>query len=42
MRINRQYTLQDSTIQEDITLDSYNIKIDMSQNGNLAALPQGK
>ena len=41
-RINRQHTLQDSTIQEDITLDSYNIKIDMSQNGNLAALPQGQ
>lgn len=36
-RINKTHTLLDS----EITLDSYKIKIDFTQAGNVAALPQG-
>jgi hypothetical protein len=41
-RINKVHTLQDSTIARTIDIDSYYIKIDASQAGKTASLPQGQ
>ena len=41
-RINKTFTLSDSTEIPSIGLDYYKVKVDFSQNGNLQALPQGQ
>lgn len=41
-RINKNHELQDTTLTDRVGLDYYNIKIDMTQDGNTAALPQGQ
>lgn len=41
-RINKTFTLSDSTQTESIGLDHYKVKVDFSQAGNFAALPQGQ
>lgn len=41
-RINTNHTLQDSTVTDDIELDYYHIKVDMSQDGKTDSLPNGQ
>lgn len=41
-RINTTHTLQDASVSDPIDLDYYTIKIDTSQDGKTAALPQGQ
>lgn len=41
-RINKTFTLSDSTQTDSIGLDYYKVKVDFSQAGNFAALPQGQ
>lgn len=41
-RINTNHTLQDSTASDPIDLDFYTIKIDTTQDGKTAPLPQGQ
>ncbi len=41
-RINKNHTLQDATTSDPIDFDYYTIKVDTSQSGNTAALPQGQ
>lgn len=41
-RINKTFTLSDSTQTNSIALDYYKVKVDFSQAGNFAALPQGQ
>ena len=41
-RVNTNHTLQDSSVTDDIDLDYYHVKIDMSQDGKTDALPHGQ
>lgn len=41
-RVNTNHTLQDSTVTDDIGLDYYHVKIDMSQDGKTDPLPNGQ
>ena len=41
-RVNTNHTLQDSTVTDDIELDYYHIKVDMSQDGKTDSLPNGQ
>ena len=41
-RVNTNHTLQDSTVADDIELDYYHVKIDMSQDGKTDPLPNGQ
>lgn len=41
-RINRQHTLQDSTVFDPIDFDYYTIKVDTTQSGKTTALPFGQ
>jgi hypothetical protein len=41
-RVNRTFILSDATETNPIGLDYYKLRVDFSQNGNFAALPQGQ
>jgi hypothetical protein len=41
-RINKTFTLSDSTETDSIGLDYYKVKVDFTNGGNVAALPQGQ